>query len=148
MLTPRAVVCVAACALLAQACVYRWRPVDLATPGADWARRIERADASGASYVATRRTRLVDAPGEDATTAAEIAADARVQIEGDAIHIDGALLERPGARFAEVSYIDPGLTALNAIVWSLAGSATAWGAAFFAVMMSIVSGDCRCAPTR
>lgn len=147
MLTPRAVVCVAACAVLAQACVYRWRPVELATPEADWARRVQRADANGASYVATRRVRLVDAHGERATTLHVMAPDARVQVEDGSVVVDGAALD-VGDALAEVSYIDPGLTALDAIAWSLAGSASAWGAAFFAVMMSIVSGDCRCAPTR
>ena len=145
---PRTVVCVAACALLAQACVYRWRPVDLQAPEADWARRVERADARGASYVVTRRTRLVDAHGEEASTLRTFDAETSVQIEGASLTLDGAAVAAPEVLLAEVSYIDGGLTALNAVLWSLASTASAWGAAFTAVMVSILQGDCRCDPMR
>lgn len=145
---PPTVVCVAVCALLAQACVYRWRPVDLQAPEADWARRVERADTRGASYVVTRRARLVDAHGEDARTLRAFDADTSVQVEGASLALDGAAVAAPDLLLAEVSYIDGGLTALNTVLWSLASTASAWGAAFTAVMISILQGDCRCAPMR
>lgn len=117
--------------------MYRWGPVDVAEPSERWATRVERSsqrtDIELEDRVALRR-------GEETVAVAEPGEALRVT--RDSITVVGVerSLELGRDLHLEVSYVDPGWTAVNATLWSLAGTATALSAAFIAVMMSIFLG--------
>lgn len=130
-------------AVLASGCVYRWRPVHALHPEPDWASRIERADATGASYRVARRTRIQRTRSGDLETLRVIEPGLRLQLEGETLVVLGA--EPATTRWTdlrlEVQYIDGGFTALNTIFWSAAGTASAFGAIVFTVVLAMLPGD-------
>ena len=141
----RSLLVAASLSLLASGCVYRWRPVALQAPAADWARAIEGGEET--SYRVTRRARVASA--SDGETLRFVERDAEVRVEGSELRVD----EAPTGLslddlLVEVSYVDHGLTALNTIAWSLAGAASGWLSIFATVLGIIAQNDCRCAPTR
>ena len=147
-MTVRATLGVLLAALLIQGCVYGWRPVNAAAPDRGWASAIERPGPLSTSYDVERRTRILRTRGAETEMLVVVEPGQRIRVAGASLVLGSpeiTILPRADLQL-EVEYVDAGLTALSSILWSLAATATVWGVGFMVVMVSILGGDCRCAP--